>query len=148
GLCRHTRPVPQETYVIRFKNPEEGNVVFHDLIRGEVIFDNKELDDLIIIRSDGAPTYNFTVVVDDWDMKITHIIRGDDHINNTPRQINILQALGATIPYYAHVPMILGSDGKRLSKRHNAVNLLEYREEGFLPYALLNYLVRLGWSHG
>jgi glutamyl-tRNA synthetase len=123
-------------------------VEFDDLIRGKLVFKNDELDDLIIARSDGTPTYNFTVVVDDWDMKVTHVIRGDDHINNTPRQINILRALGATPPLYAHVSMILGADGKRLSKRHGAVSVLQYREEGFLPEALLNYLVRLGWSHG
>jgi glutamyl-tRNA synthetase len=134
--------------VIRFKNPQEGEVIIRDLIKGDVIVQNKELDDLIIARSDGTPTYNLTVVVDDWQMGITHVIRGDDHLNNTPRQINILQALGATIPQYAHVPMILGSDGQRLSKRHGAVNVMNYRDEGYLPQALLNYLVRLGWSHG
>ncbi len=134
--------------VIRFKNPQEGEVIIKDLIKGDVIVQNKELDDLIIARSDGTPTYNLTVVVDDWQMGITHVIRGDDHLNNTPRQINILQALGATIPQYAHVPMILGSDGQRLSKRHGAVNVMNYRDEGYLPQALLNYLVRLGWSHG
>ena len=134
--------------VIRFKNPQEGEVIIRDLIKGDVIVQNKELDDLIIARSDGTPTYNLTVVVDDWQMDITHVIRGDDHLNNTPRQINILQALGATIPQYAHVPMILGSDGQRLSKRHGAVNVMNYRDEGYLPQALLNYLVRLGWSHG
>jgi glutamyl-tRNA synthetase len=123
-------------------------VEFDDLVRGKLVFANTELDDLIIARSDGSPTYNFTVVVDDVDMQITHVIRGDDHINNTPRQINLLRALGQTPPLYAHVPMILGSDGKRLSKRHGAVSVLQYREEGFLPEALLNYLVRLGWSHG
>ncbi|HSW68634.1 MAG TPA: glutamate--tRNA ligase [Gammaproteobacteria bacterium] len=148
GFCRTRQDQPEGSYVIRFKNPFEGEVVFDDLIRGKVLFSNKELDDLIIARSDGAPTYNFSVVVDDWDMKITHVIRGDDHINNTPRQINILRALGAVPPSYAHVPMILGSDGKRLSKRHGAVSVMQYREEGFLPEALLNYLVRLGWSHG
>ena len=124
---------------VRFRNPLEGNVEFDDLIRGILTFSNAELDDLIIARSDGTPTYNFTVVVDDSDMKITHVIRGDDHINNTPRQINILQALGVTPPQYAHVSMILGSDGKRLSKRHGAVSVMQYREEGFLPQALLNY---------
>jgi glutamyl-tRNA synthetase len=134
--------------VIRFKNPQKGEVIIRDLIKGDVIVQNKELDDLIIARSDGTPTYNLTVVVDDWQMGITHVIRGDDHLNNTPRQINILQALGATIPQYAHVPMILGSDGQRLSKRHGAVNVMNYRDEGYLPQALLNYLVRLGWSHG
>ncbi len=149
GFCRDRTDLPTSgSYVIRFKNPVAGVVEFDDLIRGKVTFANQELDDLIIARSDGTPTYNFTVVVDDWDMKITHVIRGDDHINNTPRQINILHALGATPPQYAHVPMILGSDGKRLSKRHGAVSVLQYREDGFLPEALLNYLVRLGWSHG
>lgn len=147
GFC-HQRPQEGDDYVIRFRNPTEGVVEFDDLIRGKLSFKNSELDDLIIARSDGTPTYNFTVVVDDWDMKITHVIRGDDHINNTPRQINILRALGATPPLYAHVSMILGNDGKRLSKRHGAVSVMQYREEGFLPDALLNYLVRLGWSHG
>ena len=148
GRCRHLTEAQDGSFVVRFKNPETGVVEFDDLIRGKLSFANTELDDLIIARSDGSPTYNFTVVVDDWDMHITHVIRGDDHINNTPRQINILRALGATPPLYAHVPMILGSDGKRLSKRHGAVSVLQYREEGFLPEALLNYLVRLGWSHG
>ncbi len=134
--------------VVRFKNPVDGDVVFNDLIKGEICVSNRELDDLIIARSDGSPTYNFTVVVDDWDMGVTQVIRGDDHVNNTPRQINILQALGATIPQYAHVPMILGGDGQRLSKRHGAVSVLNYKEDGYLPHALLNYLVRLGWSHG
>ena len=119
-----------------------------DVIHGNVVFENTELDDLIIARSDGTPTYNFCVVVDDMDMHITHVIRGDDHLNNTPRQINMLKALGATPPVYAHVPMILGADGAKLSKRHGAVSVLQYREEGYLPEALLNYLVRLGWSHG
>lgn len=148
GYCRENKKPQSGTYVIRFRNPIEGAVEFDDLIRGKLVFNNSELDDLIIARSDGTPTYNFTVVVDDWDMNITHVIRGDDHINNTPRQINILRALGATPPHYAHVPMILGSDGKRLSKRHGAVSVMQYREEGFLPEALLNYIVRLGWSHG
>lgn len=148
GYCRNQQHEGEGPYVIRFKNPLEGHVEFEDLVRGTVNFANAELDDLIIARSDGTPTYNFTVVVDDWDMKVTHVIRGDDHINNTPRQINILRALGATPPIYAHVPMILGGDGKRLSKRHGAVSVLQYREEGFLPEALLNYLARLGWSHG
>ncbi len=148
GFCRHHANQQDGSFVIRFKNPESGVVEFDDLIRGKLVFSNSELDDLIIARSDGTPTYNFTVVIDDWDMKVTHVIRGDDHINNTPRQINILRALGATPPLYAHVPMILGSDGKRLSKRHGAVSVMQYREEGFLPDALLNYLVRLGWSHG
>ena len=148
GHCRDRKEVGEGSFVIRFRNPIEGAVEFDDLIRGKLTFNNAELDDLIIARSDGTPTYNFTVVVDDWDMKITHVIRGDDHINNTPRQINILRALGATPPLYAHVSMILGSDGKRLSKRHGAVSVMQYREDGFLPEALLNYLVRLGWSHG
>lgn len=148
GLCRDKTETGEGPYVVRFKNPLHGVVEFDDLVRGKLSFANTELDDLILARSDGTPTYNFTVVVDDWDMKITHVIRGDDHINNTPRQINILRALGATPPYYAHVPMILGSDGKRLSKRHGAVSVLQYREEGFLPEALINYLARLGWSHG
>lgn len=148
GCCRDRADAGEGDFVVRFKNPSDGEVVFDDLIRGELRFANSELDDLIIVRSDGTPTYNFTVVVDDWDMNVTHVIRGDDHINNTPRQINILRALGATPPLYAHVPMILGADGKRLSKRHGAVSVMQYREEGYLPEALLNYLVRLGWSHG
>ena len=134
--------------VVRFKNPVEGEVVLDDLIKGPIVFANTELDDLIIARADGVPTYNFCVVVDDWDMGITHVIRGDDHVNNTPRQINILKALGAETPAYAHVSMILGSDGAKLSKRHGALGVMEYRAMGFLPEALLNYLVRLGWSHG
>lgn len=134
--------------VIRFKNPLEGEVVIEDEVKGRVIVSNAELDDLIIARSDGSPTYNLTVVVDDMDMGITHVVRGDDHLNNTPRQMNILKALGAEPPVYAHVPMILGDDGKRLSKRHGAVSVMQYKEDGYLPEALLNYLVRLGWSHG
>jgi glutamyl-tRNA synthetase len=134
--------------VIRFKTPMDGEVTFNDMIKGPITVANAELDDLVIVRGDGIPTYNFGVVVDDWDMAISHVIRGDDHVNNTPRQINILKALGAPIPTYAHVPMILGQDGERLSKRHGAVSVLQYREEGFLPEALLNYLARLGWSHG
>ncbi len=134
--------------VVRFRNPAQGQVVIKDLIKGDIVFDNSELDDLIIARADGTPTYNFCVVVDDWDMGITHVIRGDDHVNNTPRQINILQALGATPPSYAHVSMILGADGTKLSKRHGALGVMEYRAMGFLPEAMLNYLVRLGWSHG
>ncbi len=150
GRCRHKnrRPGPGEHPVIRFRNPQEGSVVVDDLIRGRVVVDNRELDDLILVRSDGTPTYNLTVVVDDMDMEITHVIRGDDHLNNTPRQINILRALGAEPPRYAHVPMILGEDGKRLSKRHGAVSVMQYKADGYLPEALLNYLVRLGWSHG
>ena len=134
--------------VIRFKNPLEGKVVIEDLVLGEITIDNKELDDLIIARSDGTPTYNLTVVVDDLDMNITHVIRGDDHVNNTPRQINLIQALGGALPAYAHVPMIMGGDGKRMSKRHGAVSLDSYKQQGYLPQALLNYLVRLGWAHG
>ena len=134
--------------VIRFRNPLEGAVEFQDLIRGSITVSNSELDDLIIARSDGTPTYNLTVVVYDIDMQVTHVIRGDDHINNTPRQINIMRALGFVPPKFAHVPMILGSDGQRLSKRHGAVSVMQYRDEGYTPQALLNYLVRLGWSHG
>ena len=134
--------------VVRFKNPLDGEVVINDLVKGQVIIRNTEIDDLIIARSDGVPTYNLSVVVDDWDMGITHVIRGDDHLNNTPRQINILKALGAPIPQYSHIPMVLGPDGARLSKRHGAVSVLQYKEEGYLPEALLNYLIRLGWSHG
>ncbi|MGP1923710.1 MAG: glutamate--tRNA ligase [Arsenophonus sp. NEOnobi-MAG3] len=150
GCCRshlhnHT---PNEPHVVRFRNPQEGSVIFEDQIRGKIEFSNLELDDLIIRRTDASPTYNFCVVIDDWDMKITHVIRGEDHINNTPRQINILTALGAPIPVYAHVSMILGDDGKKLSKRHGAVSIMQYRDDGYLPEALLNYLVRLGWSHG
>ena len=137
-----------QPHVIRFKNPTTGEVTFNDLVKGPITIANQELDDLIIARTDGTPTYNLTVVVDDWDMKITHVIRGDDHINNTPRQINIFNALGADLPLFAHVPMILGGDGKRLSKRHGAVSVMQYKEEGYLPDALLNYLLRLGWSHG
>ncbi len=148
GHCRDKQIDPNEPHVIRFRNPLDGDVLVDDIIRGKVIIHNRELDDLIIRRSDGSPTYNLTVVVDDLDMAITHVIRGDDHINNTPRQINILKALGAEIPKYAHVPMILGEDGARLSKRHGATSVVQYRDEGFLPEALLNYLVRLGWSHG
>ncbi len=149
GICRDGRaPRPGVNPVVRFKNPLEGAVVVEDLVHGAVTFQNAELDDLIIARSDGTPTYNFCVVVDDMDMGITHVIRGDDHLNNTPRQMNMLRALGAKPPVYAHVPMILGPDGAKLSKRHGAVSVLQYEEEGFLPDALLNYLVRLGWSHG
>lgn len=149
GCCRD-HPIVREGVqpVVRFKNPLEGEVVIHDIVKGEIVFANKELDDLVIARGDGSPTYNLTVVVDDMDMQVTHVIRGDDHVNNTPRQINILHALGANLPEYAHVPMILGADGARLSKRHGAVSVMQYRDDGFLPEALLNYLVRLGWSHG
>lgn len=134
--------------VIRFKNPQTGNVVWNDLVKGEISISNQELDDLIIARADGTPTYNFCVVVDDWEMGITQVIRGDDHVNNTPRQINMLMALGATIPQYAHLSMILGDDGQKLSKRHGAVSVMQYDEDGYLPEAVLNYLARLGWSHG
>jgi glutamyl-tRNA synthetase len=143
-----TDSLPGVSPVVRFKNPLAGEVVVEDVVHGRVVFQNIELDDLIIARSDGTPTYNFCVVVDDMDMQITHVIRGDDHLNNTPRQLNMLLALGATPPVYAHLPMILGSDGAKLSKRHGAVSVLQYRDEGFLPEAVLNYLVRLGWSHG
>src|SRR3990167_11224660 len=149
GCCRElNRQDKNEPHVIRFKNPQTGLVVFDDLIRGKISVSNAELDDLIIARSDGFPTYNFCVVVDDFDMKITDVIRGDDHINNTPRQINMLTAMGAELPRYAHLPMILGGDGQRLSKRHGAVSVLQFCDEGYLPEALINYLVRLGWSHG
>lgn len=149
GHCRHRQDAAADVpHVIRFRNPTEGSVVIKDLVKGTVVIENKELDDLIIQRSDGTPTYNFCVVVDDWDMKITHVIRGEDHLNNTPRQINILRALDATLPQYGHLPMILGPDGVKLSKRHGAVSVMQYRDDGFLPEALLNYLVRLGWSHG
>jgi len=134
--------------VIRFKNPLEGSVQFDDAIRGQIVISNEELDDLVITRANGSPTYNFAVVVDDIDMGITHVIRGDDHVNNTPRQINIFKALGEALPIFVHVPMIVGGDGQRLSKRHGAVSVLQYRGEGFLPEAMLNYLVRLGWSSG
>ncbi len=141
--------IPQEIKpVIRFKNPLNGVAAWDDMVKGRIVFENSELDDLIIARPDGTPTYNFCVVVDDLDMNITHVIRGDDHVNNTPRQINILKALGGSLPQYAHVPMILGSDGERLSKRHGAVSVMQYEEDGYLPEALVNYLSRLGWSHG
>jgi glutamyl-tRNA synthetase len=149
GRCRDRKePRPGVAPVIRFRNPLDGEVVVDDRVHGRVVFQNAELDDLIIARSDGTPTYNFCVVVDDMDMKITHVIRGDDHLNNTPRQINMLRALGGVPPVYAHVAMILGPDGAKLSKRHGAVSVLHYRDEGYLPEALLNYLARLGWSHG
>ena len=139
---------PSHAPVIRFANPQGGAVRWDDLCKGLITIGNDELDDLVIARSDGTPTYNFCVVVDDLDMGITHVIRGDDHVNNTPRQINILRALGAELPRYAHVPMILGPDGDKLSKRHGAVSVLQYRDGGYLPEAMLNYLARLGWSHG
>jgi glutamyl-tRNA synthetase len=149
GRCRELQqPRAGVAPAIRFKNPLDGEVIVDDQVHGPVVFQNRELDDLIIERSDGNPTYNFCVVVDDMDMGVTHVIRGDDHLNNTPRQMNMLRALGATPPVYAHVPMILGSDGAKLSKRHGALSVLQYQEDGYLPDALLNYLVRLGWSHG
>ena len=150
GCCRelNLKPGSDSELVVRFKNPQQGVVKFYDHVKGDISVSNAELDDLIIARSDGTPTYNLTVVVDDMDMQITHVVRGDDHVNNTPRQINILKALGAECPEYAHLPMILGDDGKRLSKRHGAVGVMQYFEDGYLAEALLNYLVRLGWSHG
>jgi glutamyl-tRNA synthetase len=149
GRCRQrTSPVSGVQPVLRFRTPATGVTVVEDLVRGRVEFQNAELDDLILMRSDGTPTFHFGVVVDDGDMGITHVIRGDDHLNNTPRQMHMIQALGFPLPAYGHLPMILGSDGAKLSKRHGAVNVLEYRAEGFLPDAILNYLVRLGWSHG
>lgn len=141
--------VPQDVKpVIRFKNPKEGVVSWNDMVKGTITIANAELDDVIIARGDGTPTYNFCVVVDDWEMGITQVIRGDDHVNNTPRQINMLNALGATVPQYAHLSMILGSDGQKLSKRHGAVSVMQYHEDGYLKEAVLNYLARLGWSHG
>jgi glutamyl-tRNA synthetase len=134
--------------VVRFKNPLDGDVTWNDMVKGPITISNRELDDLVIARPDGTPTYNFCVAVDDWDMRMTHVIRGDDHVNNTPRQINILRALGAPLPEYGHVPMILGADGEKLSKRHGAVSVMEYPAQGYLPEAMLNYLARLGWSHG
>jgi glutamyl-tRNA synthetase len=134
--------------VVRFRNPDGGDVGWNDLVKGPISFSNAELDDLVIARGDGVPTYNFAVVVDDIDMAITHVLRGDDHVNNTPRQINIYRALGASLPQFGHLPMILGPDGQKLSKRHGAVSVLQYRDDGFLPEALFNYLARLGWSHG
>ena len=141
-------PPAGRTAVIRFKNPLDGAVAWDDLVKGPISVANEELDDLVLVRADGVPTYNFGVVVDDLDMAITHVIRGDDHVNNTPRQINLYRALGAPIPAFGHVPMILGADGQRLSKRHGAVSVLQYRDEGYLPDAMVNYLARLGWSHG
>ena len=148
GKCRELGLEKGPNTVIRFKNPEAGSVTFKDLVRGEMKVANKELDDLILVRSDGSPTYNLCVVVDDLGMSISHVIRGDDHINNTFRQINIFKALEEPVPIYGHVPMILGEDGKRMSKRHGAVNVLDYKDMGVLPEALLNYIVRLGWSYG
>ncbi|MBT8086014.1 MAG: glutamate--tRNA ligase [Woeseia sp.] len=149
GRCRD-RAISADAVdsVVRFKNPLEGQVVVEDAVRGEVVFENSQLDDLVIVRSDQTPTYNFCVVIDDSDMRISHVIRGDDHLNNTPRQINMLRALRVELPVYAHLPMILGPDGAKLSKRHGAVDIREYKEQGYLPEAMLNYLVRLGWSHG
>lgn len=149
GHCRDLkRNDSKEGFVLRFKNPLSGKVVVNDQVRGEVEFENHELDDLVIVRTDGSPTYNFAVVIDDADMKISHVIRGDDHLNNTPRQINMFNALGVNAPIYSHLPMILGDDGAKLSKRHGAVDIRDYREQGFIPEAILNYLVRLGWSYG
>ncbi len=149
GRCRD-RKTPREGVVpvVRFRNPLDGQVIVSDQVRGRVVFENAQLDDLIITRADGTPTYNFTVIIDDHDMGITHVVRGDDHLNNTPRQMNMLAALGAEVPAYAHLPMILGADGAKLSKRHGAVDIRDYERQGYLPEAMLNYLVRLGWSHG
>jgi glutamyl-tRNA synthetase len=142
-------PVPADRKpVVRFKNPLDGDVTWDDVVKGTITISNRELDDLVIARPDGTPTYNFCVAVDDWDMRITHVLRGDDHVNNTPRQINILRAIGAPLPQYGHLPMILGADGEKLSKRHGAVSVMDYPAQGFLPEAMLNYLARLGWSHG
>lgn len=150
GKCRDELFVPSdgESYVVRFKNPIDGVVNWIDAVNGQVTIANSELDDMVIRKADGSPTYNFCVVVDDMDMGITHVVRGDDHINNTPKQINIYESLGSTLPIFAHVPMILGPDGAKLSKRHGAINIMQYREDGYLPQAMLNYLVRLGWSCG
>ena len=148
GRCRNKSLDRELNYVVRFKNPSDGYVTFQDIVRGNITTSNKELDDLILLRGDQTPTYNLSVVVDDIKMGITHVLRGDDHINNTPRQINIFESLNASVPAYGHVPMILGDDGKRMSKRESAVSLAEYKELGILPQALLNYLVRLGWSLG
>lgn len=148
GHCRHIAQSLDKSFVVRFKNPEAGDVVFNDLILGEIKISNQELDDLIIARSDGSPTYNFTVVIDDMEMHITHVIRGQDHINNTPRQINMFSALNVSAPFYAHIPMILNHEGKKMSKRDGAAGVMDYAKEGYLPEAVLNYLVRLGWSHG
>ena len=150
GHCRDLKydESKKGDFVLRFKNPRAGQVLVSDQVRGDVIFENHELDDLVIVRTDGSPTYNFAVVVDDADMEISHVIRGDDHLNNTPRQINMFEALGVSAPVYSHLPMILGDDGAKLSKRHGAVDIRDYREQGFIPEAVLNYLVRLGWSYG
>ena len=146
--ARGKKPPEGVKPVVRFLTPEEGEVGWNDLVKGPIGFPNAELDDLVLLRADGVPTYNFGVVVDDLDMAITHVIRGDDHVNNTPRQIHIFQALQKQLPFFAHVPMILGADGERLSKRHGAVSVTQYRDDGYLPEALVNYLARLGWSHG
>jgi glutamyl-tRNA synthetase len=142
GHCRELGLGSHADAVLRFKTPTEGSVIFKDLVHGDIEVRNQELDDLVLIRSDQMPTYNFAVVIDDLDMRITHVIRGDDHINNTPRQVHLFEALKSSLPQFAHIPMILGSDGKRLSKRHGAVSVMQYREAGFLPQALLNYLFR------
>jgi glutamyl-tRNA synthetase len=147
-LAREKIPPVGVKPVVRFRNPDDGDVNWDDLVKGPISISNRELDDLVIMRGDGVPTYNFGVVVDDWDMNMTHVIRGDDHVNNTPRQINIFNALGAPLPRFGHIPMILGSDGERLSKRHGAVSVMQYPEEGYLPEALVNYLARLGWGYG
>jgi len=141
-------PPPGVPPVVRLRSPTTGRVGWHDLVKGWIEFDNSELDDFVIARADGMPTYNFAVVVDDWDMAITHVIRGDDHVNNTPRQIHLYHALGAPLPHFAHLSMILGPDGQKLSKRHGAVSVMQYHEAGYLPEAMVNYLARLGWSHG
>lgn len=150
GRCRNLPPEAAQgkKHVVRFRVPDSGQTVVHDILRGDVAFDNAELDDMIILRSDGFPTYNFVVVVDDADMGMTHILRGDDHLNNTPKQILLYEALGYPLPVFGHVPMILGNDGARLSKRHGAMSVMAYRDMGYLPEAMVNYLVRLGWSHG
>ena len=150
GRWRDSRAKPPAGVkpVLRFRNPTDGEVSWEDLVKGEIRFANEELDDLVILRADGVPTYNFGVVVDDLDMNISHVLRGDDHVNNTPRQINLYRALGATLPRFGHLPMILGPDGERMSKRHGAVSVTQYRDDGFLPEAVLNYLARLGWAHG
>ena len=148
GACRDKNLGPAPGAVVRYRGPDSGSTGFKDLIKGYIEFDNSELDDLIILRSDGAPTYHLAVVVDDADMGITHVIRGDDHVNNTPRQILLYKAMDAPLPEFAHVPMILGPDKKKLSKRHGATNVVQYREMGYLPEAMLNALARLGWSHG
>lgn len=150
GHCAHGAEAPSSDapFVVRFRNPKEGSVKWLDAIRGEMEIANSEMDDMIIQRTDGSPTYNFCVVIDDWEMEMTHVIRGEDHLINTAKQINIFEALGAKVPTYAHCSMILGDDGKKLSKRHGAVGVMQYRDDGYLPQALINYLVRLGWSHG